>query len=160
MSIEGLELECTAIVATSPEIAFRHFVERFGQWWPREYTWSRERLGSIGIGSRAGERCTETSRDGFTIDFGRTLAVDAPHRLSFAWCIDPTRVPIPDVDAAGIVTVEFSPHDVGSTRVRLAHAGFERHGDAGRGYRNAMASERGWPFILERYAASFESSAG
>ena len=154
MPIEGLELECAVVVPVMPDAAFDHFVERFSTWWPSEYTWSGERLGSIDIDPRAGGRCTETSGDGFTLDFGRVLVVERPHRLILAWCIDPARVPVPDVERASTVSVSFSPCEAGSAEVTLHHSGFERHGDAGEGYRDAMASGRGWPFVLERYSVS------
>jgi hypothetical protein len=35
--------------------------------------------------------------------------------------------------------------------VSPSHTGFERHGEGAEGYAEAMGSEMGWPYILERY---------
>jgi uncharacterized protein YndB with AHSA1/START domain len=80
------------------------------------------------------------------------LELDPPHRLAFSWQIGPGREPVPDPTRAGQVEVAFRPADNRRTRVRLEHRGFERHGPEGAGYRDAMASDRGWPYILDRFA--------
>ena len=36
-------------VEVSPAEAFAAFVDRFGEWWPREFTWAKESLAEIGI---------------------------------------------------------------------------------------------------------------
>jgi len=56
---------------------------------------------------------------------------------------------------AGIVTVNFVTEARTTTRVALCHSHFERYGEAAVGYRDDMASEYGWPYILKAYAASF-----
>ena len=157
MTAESTDLEHHVTVSASPDAAFHRFTERFGDWWPREYTWSRERLGRIGLEPEVGGRCTETSVDGFTIDFGLVLSIDPPKGFVFAWCIGPTRVPIPNPDDASVVSVDFTARDANATTVTLRHSSFDRHGEGGHGYRNDMAGEYGWPYILKAYADSFES---
>jgi hypothetical protein len=36
----------------------------------------------------------------------------------------------------------------------MEHRDFDRHGEGAEGYRAALASEQGWPYILGRYAAA------
>lgn len=157
MANDPIELECSVTVPVLPDVAFERFVDEFSRWWPPEYTWSQSKLEWIGIDPRVGGRCTERSQDEFTVDFGRVLAVKRPDSLSIAWCIDPLRVPIPDVDRASLVVIDFASSSFEDTKVRLRHSKFERHGHHGSEYRDTMASEFGWPYILIEYAASFNS---
>ena len=39
------------------------------------------------------------------------------------------------------------------TRIELEHRDFQRHGDGALEYREALASTRGWSWILNRYVA-------
>jgi hypothetical protein len=45
------------------------------------------------------------------------------------------------------------------TRVIIEHTGFENHGEGAEQYRQEMASEYGWPFILARYFAMLRQSS-
>ncbi len=132
--------------------AFALFTERLGTWWPRDYTWSRETLQYIGLDPRAGGGCYEIGPHEFRNDWGRVLAWEPPHRLLLAWQIGPRREPEPDPAKASEVEVRFEVTDPGHTKVTLEHRGFERHGGEAAAYRDAMASAKGWPWILERYA--------
>ena len=156
MNTESIDLEHDVTVPASPDVAFRRFTERFGDWWPQEYTWSRKRLGRIGIEPEVGGRCTETSVDGFTLDFGLVLSVDPPKGLVFAWCIGPTRIPVPNPNDASVVSVGFTAKGADTTMVTLRHSNFDRHGEGGHEYRNDMAGEYGWPCILKAYVDSFD----
>ena len=51
-------------VPLAPAEAYRLFVERFGDWWPADYTFSREKLAEIAIEGAAGGRCIERDRLG------------------------------------------------------------------------------------------------
>jgi len=138
-------------VPVAPGEAFHLFAEGLGGWWPREYTWSGECLESIAIEPFAGGRCYERGPQGFQCDWGRVLTWDPPRRLAFTWQIGPHRAPEPDPAKAGEVEVTFKPAP-GATAVELEHRGFERV-DGGDSYRDALASDQGWPYILGRYAA-------
>lgn len=131
--------------------AFQLFTERFSDWWPAEYTWSQSALDTIGIEPRLNGRCTEVGPRGFQMDWGRVLAWEPPERLIITWQIGPSRVPQPDPTNAS--TVEFRFHESGpnATRLILEHHDFRNHGDGAEEYRDAMASEYGWPYILDRY---------
>lgn len=157
-SSDRLDSVIHAIAIRAPaEEAFHRFVADLAMWWPVEYTWSRDVLETIEIEPRQGGRCFERGPHGFMCDWGRVLEYDAPRRLRFLWQIGPTRVPVPDPERASEVDVRFEREGEASTRVRLEHRHFERHGDEGDSYRDAMASQQGWPYILDNFAASFSS---
>jgi uncharacterized protein YndB with AHSA1/START domain len=134
------------------EAAFARFVDDFRDWWPAEYTWSQDVLEQIGIEPREGGMCFERGRHGFRCDWGRVLAFEPPRRLGFRWQISPRREPVPDERRASEVELRFEAEGNCVTRVELEHRGFERHGE-GDAYRDALASEQGWPYILGRYAS-------
>ncbi len=160
MSGQGPEpVRATVTVPLAPADAFTFFVQGFGEWWPREYTWGQDVLQHIGLEPRQGGRCYEIGPEGFHADWGRVLAWDPPHRLLLAWQISPRREPEPNPAKASEVEVRFEPAADGRTLVVLEHRGFERHGPEGPGYRDALASPQGWPWILERYAAASDADA-
>jgi hypothetical protein len=138
-------------VLASIDVAFRCFTERFGEWWPPDYTWSQGALREIGIEPRVDGLCFECGPHGFRCDWGRVLAWEPPDRITLAWHIGPTRVPQPDPAQASEVDVCFVPADV-STRVSLLHHGFDRHGEGAEQYRAAMDGPGGWDHILARFA--------
>ncbi len=139
-----------AEVPVAQGVAFAVFTARFGEWWPREFSWSGERLVEIGIGLGMDALCSEEGPAGFRMDWGRVVAWQPPARVAFLWQIDPDRTPAPDPARASEVEVRFI-HAADGTSVVLEHRGFERHrGDVDR-YRAAMASDAGWPSIMDRY---------
>ena len=79
----------------------------------------------------------------------------------FTWQISPGREPQPDPAKASEVEVRFVGEASGATTVELVHRGFARHGEGGDGYRRALRSEQGWPYILGRLAeAASENGPG
>lgn len=142
----------TVTVELPLEAAFARFVDDLGDWWPREYTWSGDVLEEIGIEPRQGGMCFERGPHGFRCDWGRILAFEAPHRLVLSWQIGPRREPVPDPGRASEVEIRFTEGDGRTTHLELRHHAFDRHGEEGAGYSAALGSERGWPYILGRYA--------
>jgi uncharacterized protein YndB with AHSA1/START domain len=140
------------MIALNVDDAFALFALRLDTWWPREYTWSRDVLQAIGIQPRIGGLCYEIGPGEFHCDWGRVLAWDPPHHLTLAWQISPRREPVPDPAHASRVDISFSPLDADRTSVELTHSDFAHHGDDAEKYREAMASEQGWPYILGRFA--------
>ncbi|MFQ3787048.1 SRPBCC family protein [Halomonas sp. A29] len=128
--------------------AFKLFAERLADWWPAEYTWSRSALNTIGIEPWQGGRCTEVGPHGFQVDWGRVLAWEPPERLIISWQIGPNRVPQPDPAHASTVKLGFHENGPRAARLILEHHDFRNHGDGAEEYRDAMASEYGWPYIL------------
>ena len=150
----------SVVLPVEPERAFELFAEGLGSWWPAEYTWAADELEEIAIEPREGGRCFERGPNGFECDWGRVLAWEPPRRLAFTWQIGPDRVPVPDSQRASEVEVRFSAAGQGGTRVDVEHRAFERHGEGGGEYRDGMASDRGWPYMLARYAEVAGSPGG
>lgn len=146
-------IEESILVSAPPRRAFDAFVRGFDRWWPPSYTWSGEALQLIVIEPFEGGRCVEIGPDRFTVDWGRVVDWAPPDRLAFTWQISADRQPIPDRDRASVVEVTFDASDADTTRVALRHRAFERHGEDAAAYRDALAADQGWPFLLERYRA-------
>jgi uncharacterized protein YndB with AHSA1/START domain len=60
-------------------------------------------------------------------------------------------VPQPNPENASEVEVTFKEEENGQTDITFIHRHFEKHGEGAEGYREAMGSSMGWPYILERY---------
>ena len=142
------------LVDDAVEPAFIGFRRDFGLWWPVEYTFngSADRLNEIVLGDQVGGLCSEIGPHGFRIDWGRVIRFEPPTDLHFLWQINPDSTPNPDPKQASMVEVRFAPFGH-QTRVTLTHHSFERHGEAAASYRQEMASQAGWPLLLDRYAA-------
>jgi len=147
-------IQRAVVVPLAREEAFRLFGPGFASWWPQEYTWAQDVLETIAIEPREGGRCFERGPHGFECDWGRVLNWEPAARLAFSWQIGPKREPVPDPEKASEVEVRFVAEQATETRVELEHRGFDRHGEGGGGYRAALDSEQGWPYILDRYAAA------
>lgn len=145
-------VRCAVAVPLAPDRAFALFTDGLGTWWPSEYTWSGDVLDTIGIEAGEGGMCFELGPHGFRCDWGRVLAWEPAERLVITWQISPRREPVPDPAKASEIEVRFAAGDGGGTRVELEHRAFERHGEETAGYRDALASPQGWPYILDRYA--------
>lgn len=131
--------------------AFAVFTDELEAWWPSEYTWAKDTLETIGIEPEEGGHCFERGPRGFRCDWGRVVEWHPPRQLIFLWQISPTRAPEPNPDKASTVEIGFEPADSETTRVEFEHRDFARHGEDAAEYRAAMASARGWIYILGRY---------
>jgi uncharacterized protein YndB with AHSA1/START domain len=131
--------------------AFRTFVGDFNAWWPKAYTWSGDSLVHIGLATNIGGLCSEIGPEGFRCDWGRILRYEEGKLISFRWQISFERIPVPDASKCSEVHVTFDAVNNAETSVSLEHKYFERHGEKGERYRDALASEQGWPLILEQY---------
>ena len=151
-AIESVTTEVT--VRLSRKDAFELFTARFGHWWPRDYSYSGEVLAGIVLGSAQSEWCYELGPNGFRCDFGRIVEWDAPSKVAFTWQIGPKSTPQPNPSKASLVAVTFAERGARQTSVTVAHSGFARHGDGAAQYRAEMASEFGWPFVLQQYVAA------
>jgi hypothetical protein len=54
--------------------------------------------------------------------------------------------------------VQFDEQSRTSTVVTLEHRDFDRHGDGAAAYRDALASQEGWPRIMQRYVRAAAAS--
>lgn len=147
-------IQYTLTVPLPPAAAFALFAQRLAEWWPREYTWCQSVLEDIGIEARRDGLCYERGPHGFRCDWGRVLAWEPPNRLVLAWQISPRREPEPNPERASTIELRFDAEEQERTRVTMEHRDFDRHGEGAGEYREALASEQGWPYILARYAAA------
>ncbi len=150
--IESVKAEVT--VPLSREEAFELFTRKFGHWWPHDYSYSGEVLAGIEFGRAEGEWCYELGPHGFRCDFGRISKWEPPSRVAFTWQIGPKSTPQPNPSKASLVTVTFAERSAGQVSVTVEHSDFAKHGEGAAHYRAEMASEYGWPFVLEQYAAA------
>src|SRR5262249_39480017 len=127
------------VVAASPELAFRVFVERIGQWWPLAEHGVYGAGGSVAF---VGDDLVEVSPDGERSVWG-TVTVRRPgDKLAFTW--HPGREP----EQATRVTVTFRPSGE-RTLVALVHEGWEVYAEPA-----AMRANygEGWPVVLGCFA--------
>lgn len=136
-----------------PADAWRVFIDRFQDWWPRAYSFSQDALELIAIEPVGGGRCFERDRDGRVLAWGTVTAAEPPHRLVFLWQITADRRIEPDTGRASEVEATFRPTGDGGTHVVLEHRAFRRHGGDWRAYRDGMASDQGWTYCLACFAA-------
>jgi uncharacterized protein YndB with AHSA1/START domain len=138
-----------------PETAFKKFVNELNEWWPKEYTWSQDKLQEIRIDAQQDGLCTEIGPYRFRCDWGRITALIENQKIALKWQIGPKREPIPDPDKASDLSVRFV-QDGDSTSVILEHANFENHGPGSGDYRKMMDSEQGWEHLLNKFKAYCE----
>ncbi|SDR72017.1 hypothetical protein SAMN04488552_0696 [Christiangramia echinicola] len=55
------------------DLAYQKFVNEFSEWWPKEYTWSQDKLEEIKIDERKNGLCTEIGSNGFRCDIHLVL---------------------------------------------------------------------------------------
>lgn len=151
--MKGESIRHAVTVELPIEEAFAHFVDDLGEWWPQEYTWSQDDLEEIGMKPRPGGVCFERDQQGTEREWGRLNDWEPPQRIRFSWRIGPEREQVAERDASQ-VEVRFEEANGAKTRVELEHRDFERYGVHASAYREALASDEGWPLILERYAVS------
>jgi len=140
----------TIQVAIPAQKAFDRFVNKLGEWWPPEYTWSQDSLEDIRIDSQKNGLCTEIGPHGFRCDWGRVIELIENEKIELKWQISAKREPIPNPAKASNLRITFTD-DGGSTTVQFEHFNFENHGEGAVEYRNMMDSEYGWPYILNKY---------
>jgi len=141
-------------VNVSNDRAFRLFANEMGTWWPQKYTWSGEVLHNIGIEPRENGRCYEQGPLSFECDWGRVLKWMPPTKLVITWQISPDRVPQPNPEHASEIEIDFEAEGPSTTRVDFEHRNFENHGDGAEDYREALAADEGWTYILDCYKKS------
>ncbi|MCB0667069.1 MAG: SRPBCC domain-containing protein [Saprospiraceae bacterium] len=142
--LERIEIKLTR------DIVFDKFVKHLNDWWPKEYTWSGDKLSEIRIEGRENGLCTEIGPFNFRCDWGRVLTLNPGERIHFKWQISHKREPVPDSDQASDVEVNFieeSKHTV----VKLHHFNFRNHGEGADEYATMMGDQYGWPYILNSF---------
>jgi len=138
-------------VKASPARAFEVFTSRIGTWWPKSHHIGKVEPETLVIEPRAGGRWFERAPDGTECDLGKVLTWEPPARLVLAWQLDPKFQYQPDLITE--VELRFIPEGAGRTRVELEHRNLERFGDGAAAMRERIDAPRGWPLILDAFAA-------
>lgn len=136
----------------SQDQAFSFFINDINKWWPREYTWSKDKLMSININAKTDGLCTEIGPFGFRCDWGRVVHIEENTIILLKWQISPQRVPVPDPEKASDISIHFKSDANGSSKIEFEHFNFENHGEGAQDYRKAMESPEGWDYILNCYS--------
>jgi uncharacterized protein YndB with AHSA1/START domain len=142
-----LEIE----IDVPPERAFQVFTQRFDRIKVRHHNLMTVDIAETVVEPWEGGRLYDRGADGQLCQWGRVLAVDAPHRLVFSWDISPRWQLEPDPARCSEVEVTFAALDGGRTRVQLEHRHLDRHGEGWEGERDAVAGDDGWPIYLAQY---------
>lgn len=106
-----------------PEVAWRRFVEGFGEWWPNlTHSLSRAPGTRCILEGHAGGRLYEVAPDGSEHLWGHVEYAQAPEAVCFSW--HPGR----DAESAQQVAVTFEATP-GGCRARLVHGRWEALGE-------------------------------
>lgn len=142
------EIQKAITVQASQGNAFEKFVNNINAWWPKEYTWSQDKLVEMRIEPKKNGGCIEIGPHGFRCDWGRITELKHSEKIAFKWQISPRREPVPDPEKASDVQVRFIKVSDTKTKIEFAHFNFANHGEGAENYRKAMDSEYGWEYIL------------
>jgi len=130
-------------VRRPPEVAFRVFTDRIGDWWPLStHSCFEEKAAGVRL---AADRLVERSLDGEEEVWGEVLAWDPPRHFAVTW--HPGRPGGP----RSVVEVDFRP-DQDGTRVEVTHSGWEAFGPEAERRRQSYDRPDGWSAVLDRYA--------
>lgn len=130
--------------------AFGLFTEGFNSWWIGHHIGTAD-LEEAVLEPRVGGRWYERDVDGSECDWGTVLVFEPPDRLVVTWQLNARFEYDPDPAHASEVEVRFT-EEGGGTRVDFEHRHIERLGPDAAELAKAVASDGGWPGILELYA--------
>jgi uncharacterized protein YndB with AHSA1/START domain len=137
------------LVKVPPARAFAVFTADIGKWWPATHSIGGKFKETV-LEPRPGGRWYERETDGGECDWGKVIAWEPPSRILLAWQLDHNFKYAADLVTE--VEVRFIPESAGATRVELEHRNLERLGEHAE--RLSAAVSRGWPAILEHFAAA------
>lgn len=132
-----IDLDCPV------ERAFVTFTDGIARWWPVA-THSVHGDGATAVFTH--ERVYEVAPDGSTVDWGRVVVWDPPHRIVTTW--HPGHPP----ERATELELRFTPLDEDRTRFELVHRGWEVLGDSADEMRRNY--DTGWDAVLGAYPSS------
>lgn len=138
------------------ERAFSVFVEQMETWWPATHHIGKTPFEAIFVEPRIGGRWYERDVAGKSTDWGRVLAWDPPHRVTFSWHVGPGHdqpewICDPDPAKASEVEIRFTAEGPHLTLVELEHSKLERHGEGHQQLRAIFDGPGAWVHILELY---------
>jgi uncharacterized protein YndB with AHSA1/START domain len=146
----------TQIVVEAPiERAFGVFVEDFDRIKPRDHNLLAVDIAETVFEPRVGGHLYDRGVDGSECRWARVLAYDPPDRVLLSWDISPQWQIETDPDKTSEWEVRFTAETAQRTRVEIEHRNLERHGAGWESERDGVASDRGWPLYLQRFADLF-----
>ncbi|HEX7277919.1 MAG TPA: SRPBCC family protein, partial [Acidimicrobiales bacterium] len=132
--------------------AFATFVERFGDFKPREHNLLGAEISETTFEPRVGGHIYDRAVDGSECRWARVLAYEPPHRVVFSWDISPQWRLETDPALASEVEVRFVAETPDRTRLELVHRHLDRHGPGWESIHDGVEGDAGWPLYLARYA--------
>jgi uncharacterized protein YndB with AHSA1/START domain len=142
----------TVVVDAPIERAFTVFVERFGDFKPKEHNLLGAPITETRFEPHVGGNIYDRAEDGSECRWARILAYEPPDRVVFSWDISPYWQLEADEANASEVEVRFVAETPDRTRVELEHRNLDRHGPGWEGVRDGVADDAGWPLYLAKYA--------
>lgn len=141
------------VVVDAPiERAFALFVERFGDFKPKEHNLLGSPIAETRFEPHVGGHIFDRAEDGSECRWARVLAYEPPNRVVFSWDISPSwQLEVEEANASE-VEVTFVAETPDRTRVELEHRNLDRHGPGWEGVRDGVADKAGWPLYLAGYA--------
>jgi len=156
-TIEEAVVRKSVRVAVPIDRAFSVFVEQMETWWPATHHIGKTPFESIFVEPRVGGRWYERDVNGNFCDWGKVLAWDPPHRVTFSWHVRPGHDQPdwkcdPDPAKASEVEIRFTADGLGATLVELEHSKLERHGKGYEKLREIFDGPGAWVSILQQFA--------
>ncbi|HEX8008584.1 MAG TPA: SRPBCC domain-containing protein [Trebonia sp.] len=148
----------SVLVRSGQEHTFETFVGTMDVWWPMNpFSAGKDRVRDVTVERRVGGRVYETWADGTRVDWGELLAWEPPERFRMSWAI---------VSALTEVELTFAPLGPALTRVSVVHSGWEKLSDEQLAEDCALPGgylsgsfDKGWAFILGRFASAVEEGS-
>jgi len=132
--------------------AFALFIERFGDFKPKEHNLLGAEIVETRFEARVGGNIYDRAADGSECRWARVLAYEPPTRVVFSWDISPQWQLEADLSHASEVEVRFVAVRPEQTRLELEHRNLDRHGPGWESVRDGVGEDGGWPLYLARYA--------
>jgi len=156
-TVEAAVVRKSVRVQAPIERAFSVFVEQMESWWPASHHIGETPFVAIFVEPRVGGRWYERNAKGEHCDWGKVLAWDPPHRVTFSWHVGPKHGEAdwgvdPDMAKASEVEIRFTAEGPETTLVVLEHSKLERHGEGYEQMRKDMEGPGAWTTILELFA--------
>ncbi len=143
------------VVPVPIEQAFDAFVQRFGDFKPREHNLLGAPIVETVFEARVGGHIVDRAADGSECRWARVLAYEPPDRLLFSWDIGPTWQLETEPENSSEVEVRFVAEGPDRTRLELEHRNIDRHGPGWPSLSDGISGDAGWPLYLARFAALF-----
>ena len=159
MTDDDVAVRRQVVVDAPIERAFTAFVERFGDFKPKEHNLLGAPIAETRFEPHVGGHIYDRAEDGSECRWARVLAYEPPDRVVFSWDIGPTWQLEADEANASEVEVRFLAESPDRTRVELEHRHLDRHGPGWEGVRDGVGDEAGWPLYLTKYAEVVAATA-